>query len=215
MTAALDATDAGTCAVCEAPGAVREHLFTKDGHAIARCTACGLVARAELPARGDLDELYGAAYFEATAGNGVPGSTGYLAYVGDEEFHRATARRRLDRLAADPGERLLDVGAAAGFFVDEARRRGLDARGLDVAPSMVQWGRDRLGVPLRQGTLQEDDGAAGSLDVVTMWDYLEHAIDPAGDLRAAARLLHPTAGSCSPRATPGPRWPACRCGAGT
>ena len=55
------------------------------------------------------------------------------------------------RGARSPPGPLLDVGCAAGFFVDEATRTGWQARGVDVSRPMVDWARARLGADLRLG----------------------------------------------------------------
>ena len=105
-------------------------------------------------------------------------------------MHRLSARRRLDLLEqlVSRGQ-LLDVGAAAGFFVDEARKRGWDAAGIDVSEPMVEWGRRELDAPLERQLLA--DLAGGAFDALTMWDYIEHALEPAADLRHARELLRP------------------------
>lgn len=157
--------------------------WVKDGYEIVRCPSCGLLFRADLPTEADLDEIYGPEYFQG-------GAEGYLDYLADEEVHRLSARRRLDLLErVVPRGRLLDVGAAAGFFVDEARTRGWDAAGIDVSAPMVEWGSRELQVPLERKLLAglADD----AFDAVTMWDYIEHALDPAADLRRARELLRP------------------------
>jgi predicted Zn finger-like uncharacterized protein len=178
-----------TCNLCRTEFAARDsELFTKDGHAIVRCPSCGLVFRATLPTRAELDEIYGQAYF---GGGGAVLREGYLDYVGDADAHRTNARARLRRLAelAEPGP-LLDVGCAAGFFVDEATRAGWHARGVDVSRPMVEWGRAALAADLRLGTLADvpHDRAESC---VTMWDYLEHALDPRGDVEDSLSRLPP------------------------
>lgn len=143
--------------------------------------------RARLPAREELDEIYAPEYFKAVAEDP---SDGYADYLSDAERHKETARRRLsliDRFATSRGK-LLDVGAAAGFFVDEAIRAGWDAEGIDIAPHVVEWGRRELGVPLRVGEVSAVEGP-GEYTVVTMWDYIEHSLDPAGELARANELL--------------------------
>lgn len=160
-----------------------------DGHAIVGCPACGLVQRAVFPSPEELHALYAADYFTAAAGS--LGAEGYLDYVGDEDVHRANARRRLRLLArhVEPG-RLLDVGCAAGFFVDEARRAGWVARGVDVSEPMVTWGASQLGLDLVRGALI-DLPSEEPESCVTMWDYLEHSIDPRADVEQAFRRLRP------------------------
>jgi SAM-dependent methyltransferase len=134
--------------------------------------------------------IYGEEYFRAAAGE--THGQGYRDYVADEALHLRTARRRLDRLERlVEGRRLLDVGAAAGFFVAAARERGWDSSGVDVSPAIAAWARERLGVEVIEGTFSSYDGPDASLDAVTMWDYLEHSLDPGSDLGHAARLLRP------------------------
>ena len=84
-----------------------------------------------------------------------------------------------------PG-RLLDVGAAAGFFVAEARMRGWDAWGVELAPEMAAFGRDQLQLDVRTCSFADARVEPQSLDAITMWDYIEHSVDPAADLRRAA-----------------------------
>jgi hypothetical protein len=145
--------------------------------------------RAQLPSRAELEEIYAPEYFEYRPENPADG---YADYLGDAERHREAARRRLaliERFAPARGK-LLDVGAAAGFFVDEAIRAGWDAQGIDVAHHVVEWGRRELGVPLRLGDLSSVEGS-GAYAVVTMWDYIEHSLDPAGELARAGDLIAP------------------------
>jgi predicted Zn finger-like uncharacterized protein len=181
------AAAATTCNLCRTEFAARDgELFTKDGHAVVRCPSCGLVFRATLPTRTELDEIYGQTYF---GGGGAVLREGYLDYVGDADVHRTNARARLQRLAAlvEPGS-LLDVGCAAGFFVDEATRAGWTARGVDVSRPMVDWGRATLTADLRLGTLA-DVPQDREESCITMWDYLEHALDPRGDVEEAFSRL--------------------------
>jgi len=146
-----------------------------------------MLMRARLPARDELEEIYAPEYFEYSPEHPVDG---YADYLGDAERHREAARRRLsliDQLAPSRG-RLLDVGAAAGFFVDEANRAGWEAEGIDIAPHVVEWGRQQLNIPLRVGELSAVE-ERGAFTVVTMWDYIEHSLDPAGELARSNELL--------------------------
>lgn len=145
--------------------------------------------RGRLPARDELEQIYAPEYFKHS--EEVP-VDGYADYLGDSERHRETARRRLSLIGrfAQSGGRLLDVGAAAGFFVDEAIRAGWDAEGIDIAPHVAEWGRRELDVPLRVGEVSGVEGR-GTYTVVTMWDYIEHSLDPAGELATSNELLAP------------------------
>lgn len=146
-----------------------------------------MLMRARLPATDELEDIYARDYFKASAEDPADG---YADYLADAERHREAARRRLSligRFASTQG-RLLDVGAAAGFFVDEAIRAGWEAEGIDIAPHVVEWGRRELDVPLRIGGISSVE-EPGAFAVVTMWDYIEHSLDPVGELARSNELL--------------------------
>lgn len=44
-----------------------------------------------------------------------------------------------------PGARILDVGCGTGVFIERARRAGVDARGIDISPTMISVAEARLG----------------------------------------------------------------------
>jgi SAM-dependent methyltransferase len=184
-------SDATTrCNLCETPvGAGQRPRWTKDGYEVFRCRSCGLLFRGDLPTPDELLSIYDPSYFRREDGGDA---NGYADYLSDEFEHRLTARRRVDRLnRASHGGCLLDVGAAAGFFMDEARAQGWEARGIDVSPDMSGWGREHLGLDIATGLFQTSDYPTDSFDAVTMWDYIEHSIDPARDFAKAAQVLRP------------------------
>lgn len=93
-------------------------------------------------------------------------------------------------LGVPDGRKLLDVGAYVGVFVDVARRAGWDVTGLEPsrwAVAQAQAG----GLPVIQGDLQQADFVPESVDVVTVWDVVEHFDDPLREIEAAYRLTRP------------------------
>jgi SAM-dependent methyltransferase len=86
--------------------------------------------------------------------------------------------------------RYLDVGCSTGFVVEAARDRGWTAAGIDLNPSAVEFGAAR-GLDLRVAALEDAGFEPASFDAVSLFDVLEHLLDPVGTLRAAIRLLAP------------------------
>lgn len=165
--------------------------WRKDGHDVVRCRSCGLLFRADLPSPHDLLTLYGSSYFRS--GECSEHGEGYADYLAEEDLHRLNARHRLRLLEGLvlPGA-VLDVGCAAGFFLDEARRRGWTVSGSELSPEMVSWAGDQLGLHgIVQGAFSEQEWERESFDIVTMWDYIEHTLDPAAELSRAVELLRP------------------------
>jgi 2-polyprenyl-3-methyl-5-hydroxy-6-metoxy-1,4-benzoquinol methylase len=176
------------CNLCRTPvGLMQAPRWVKDGYEIFRCASCGLIFRGDLPTPEQLLSIYASSYFQREEGGDA---AGYADYLSDELEHRLTARRRVDGLSrVIVTGRLLDVGTAAGFFMDEARARGWDTHGVDVSPDMSGWGREHLGLDIATGLFQQSDYPPCSFDLVTMWDYIEHSIDPARDFAMAAHVL--------------------------
>lgn len=179
------------------------------------CESCGLRYLHPQPTAEELERLYGAEYFS----HATPGSPGYDRYVDEIENHRLTFADRLRRLPAPgPGGRLLDVGASIGVFVEQARRAGWDAEGVEPSAWAAQFARETLGQPVRTGTLEAQGLPDGGYTLITMWEVIEHLPDPAAVLAQVYRLLQP--GGVLALSTPdarslvtrllGPRWPGWR-----
>ena len=147
-----------------------------------RCPSCGF-RFAPAPASA-LQGLYGDDYFED-----YPGGE---SYTEDEAQRRYEARIRvalLERFLS--GGRILEIGAAAGHFLDEARRAGFEGIGIEPAPSVAERARERLGVDVRAGFVEEADFPAGSFDAVCGWHVLEHLAEPRAALERIRTWLRP------------------------
>jgi SAM-dependent methyltransferase len=172
------------CPVCASEGP--EPLLEIRGHAIAACGACG-VAYTETEEGGpDPETMYSEGYF-------TEGGAGYPDYVRDEPTHRRQARatlRKLGALGIAPG-RLLDVGCAAGFFLDEARLAGWDVQGCDVSAYAAEHARTALGLDVRKGRFSDLALPAGDFDVVTLLNVFEHLPDPRRVVAALERIVRP------------------------
>ena len=195
MPRTLHSTGAGghdDLQLCGSPVEPAECLiWQKHGYDIVRCSVCRLMFRHPLPRVEELPALYGVDYFAHSEGEAASGE-GYASYTDDAPLHRANGRRRLERLERlqTPG-RLLDVGCAAGFFVDEAARRGWFAEGIDVSAAMIEWGRGATQGELAVGEFTALEQQSSLYAAITMWDYLEHTLDPAAELQKAYELLEP------------------------
>jgi SAM-dependent methyltransferase len=112
------------------------------------------------------------------------------SYLGNEEKLRREARTALDLLPKS-GRRLLEVGAAGGFFLDEARAAGYAVTGIELNPRMADYGRETLDLDIIPGSFESIDLQVGSFDVIVAQDVLEHVREPRTFVARVASLLAP------------------------
>jgi SAM-dependent methyltransferase len=157
-------------------------FLSKDSFDIVRCAACELLYVDPRPTAADLAAFYNQPAYYAD------NDLGYDDYFAEEQALRAQARQRLAVMEelATRRERLLDLGCAAGFFLDEARRAGWSVAGTELSRPMRQHCNQQLGIEVVESS---DAFAPESFDVITMWEYIEHLIDPLQELRAIRPLL--------------------------
>lgn len=87
--------------------------------------------------------------------------------------------------------RILDVGTAGGSFLHVAKTRGWSVLGCEPSKWLCQWAKDHYGLELTPGTIFDMSIEDNSLDVVTLWDVLEHTPDPRKVLQECHRILKP------------------------
>jgi len=105
---------------------------------------------------------------------------------------RLPSYREFDRRFAAWRGRLVDVGAGFGYFVRFAREHGWEAEGWEISSAAVDWSRRHVGTEgLHAGRVQDAGIPEKSVDVVTLWDVIEHVEDPVGLLRWTRGVLRP------------------------
>jgi 2-polyprenyl-3-methyl-5-hydroxy-6-metoxy-1,4-benzoquinol methylase len=141
-----------------------------------RCRHCGFVERRHEP-EGDWANLYDSDY--------------YPSYFQRADQWRFEARRRLSwiRLHHQP-HRALEIGSGGGYFVQTARRTGIEAQGVELSPVAARHARDVLGVPVSTGAF-EATTFDSRFDLVAAFHVLEHVTDPRAFLTDAFALLAP------------------------
>lgn len=102
---------------------------------------------------------------------------------------RELAERDVRHLPAPaPGACLLDIGCGSGAFVKRARALGYRAEGLEFDADAVA-SAVAAGLPVRLGALPDTGLEAGTYDVLTLSQVIEHVHDPRAALKECFRLL--------------------------
>lgn len=144
-----------------------------------RCRHCGLRfhAAGEAPR-----EAYDGRYFEQYSGG---------SYVDAEPLRRHEARVRLGLLPTPrPGQdRLLEIGCAAGFFLDEARKTGWSPIGVEPSAEIAEFAKSELDLDVKVGFAEDLELDQEKVDAICAWHALEHIPDPLGMLRTLRESL--------------------------
>jgi SAM-dependent methyltransferase len=169
------------CRLCGSPDLRVLFAATRSGRQVVRCRGCGFLFYDPQPSPAQAAALYSGEYFERE----YPAETG--------EAQTRLAHRRLARIETETGVgSLLDVGCGTGRFLAVARERGWKAAGLDVSPAAARLAAAASRVPVHAGDLAGPlPPGQESVDVVTMWDILEHLADPVAALAQLPRWLTP------------------------
>jgi demethylmenaquinone methyltransferase / 2-methoxy-6-polyprenyl-1,4-benzoquinol methylase len=100
----------------------------------------------------------------------------------------------VSRIAAGPGDTVLDVATGTGAVARELiRRKGCAVVGLDQSPEMLAEARRRLGPDVRlvEGTAERLPFPDASFDGLSFTYLLRYVDDPAATLRELARVVRP------------------------
>ena len=185
MSAPHPASEASTMFACAGCGATQGFrlLYRKNGCAIYRCAQCGV-------GHADASDFDPAAYYSDGYFSGAR-ADGYGNYLATEpvlrrEFARTVAFIRRYRA----GGRLLEIGCAYGFFLQEARRH-FEVTGIELSPDAAEHAR-RNGLTVRTGMADAATLAdLGRFDAIVLLDVIEHLPHPDETLALCARQLNP------------------------
>lgn len=161
-----------------------EKLFTtpRDGTmiSIVRCKACGLVYQNPRMSGKEIAALYNRKkkhYRSKPAGT-------------KEKKFLLLAEGRIKNIErfASKGK-LLDIGSAFGPLLAAAKLRGWQAEGVELARHMADFAEKRYGVRIYAKPVEKLRLKAENFDVVTMYDVIEHLLDPKKTLVECNRIL--------------------------
>jgi SAM-dependent methyltransferase len=150
--------------------------------AILRCMRCGFAFRKSRFNEQQLADLY------RTMDTGT-----YQAELPGRVRTASLHLRILKRYSPNgnaPGE-LLDIGCASGVFLLKAIEGGWRVTGLEPSKVLCEEAAERVGgrgvvLPF---TLEEADFGNQRFDAITLWDVLEHVVDPVSFMKRCRDLL--------------------------
>jgi SAM-dependent methyltransferase len=184
-----------TCGLCHADDYEivvegPDRLLGRPGkYRMVRCRRCRLLYQNPRPSRNSIAELYPDDYLPFA---GAIQDEPSILRRWDRSYELNKRCRAVERHRKGHRPRsIVDVGCATGVFLDGMRRRGWETFGIEPSEGAANYARQRLGLNVVTADWEAASKTPNSVDVVTMWDVLEHLEDPRGALQNAALALKP------------------------
>jgi SAM-dependent methyltransferase len=185
VPAAKSLTDTAIARACPACGRTTDHSlrFRTNGCEILQCRGCGL-------GRTEASGFDPAAYYTGDYFSGGH-SDGYADYLGAEPVLRREFARSVDFIRNYRSNgKLLELGCAYGFFLQEAARH-FEVAGIELAAEAAAHGR-RAGLNVLSGLASEANlRQIGHVDVIVLFDVIEHLPQPRETLDLCCQQLNP------------------------
>lgn len=165
-----------TCCIC---GSSQTQFFmSKNGIPLVRCTNDGMIFLKSRLKDEQLIDIYDSRYFTNDDNYSAVGAN-YLRDFPQMKYNSLLRLQRISKFKKINNSNLLDIGCAAGAFVESAQEYGCEAYGIDISKFAIDFAKSR-GLKVYQGIGPEIVKENSLWDVITLWHVLEHVPDPKG-----------------------------------
>jgi SAM-dependent methyltransferase len=153
---------------------------------VMRCGGCATAWRSNMYTRDDIVEMYVEEPYEEHP---------FFSYDSNgEAIERVPRFRRFAKateiLEAETGVgRLLDVGCGAGTYMSIAKARGWEVEGVELSPALSKQARSFGRVTT--AAFEDLPPPHDLYDALTMWDVIEHVLDPLAWIEKARSFVRP------------------------
>ena len=160
------------CILCGRSDGIQ--VIAEGGYTGLKCPACSLIYVSPKPAYSHMLERY----VQNQASNPAE------AIIGDDISRKLLARHTLSLIQRHKGEgSLLEIGAGAGYFLDEARKKGFDVFGIEINKVGADFIAEGLGIPCERAPLSDSSFGGKQFDIIYHCNVLSHLYDPVAEFR--------------------------------
>jgi len=168
-----------TCPICSSKKF--EPALTVREIAIRRCSDCDLYYNDRMPV--DTGDLYSDDHYLPVA------KQSYLSIVDYRKRRFGTERLDLIEsvIGSAKGKKVLDMGCGTGWFLYLARERGFDVVGVELGDELREFTKAELKIPIFKTLADVNE----KVDVITMFDLIEHVENPVALINECKAKLNP------------------------
>jgi radical SAM protein with 4Fe4S-binding SPASM domain len=182
-----DKVEEVNCSLCgEPPPFESVPIFNKFNFPYFSCPKCTLIYPSPRPKEHYINEQYKSGRFSKFF---------HKVYLPSADYRMKTIfLERVENIIKPrvPSGKILDIGCSSGHFLKVADNHGYDVFGIEPNPEMVLFAKQILGLQnIKNGMFTDGMYPSNYFDVITLWDVLEHVVDPNKLLQAAKNILKP------------------------
>lgn len=179
------------CNLCE--GTRKDELFDLNPFKLVRCQDCGLSYVSPRYTENRTLKLYEDSYFTNPGFFSGESSRifGYSDYEESRENVEIMYQKIVEKMEGfeKPGK-LLEIGSAYGYFLNQARVKGWDVSGIELSPEARDACEKEFGIQPFSCPIKEF-APSHQFDSVVFFDVLEHMHDPVETLRTIHAMIKP------------------------
>lgn len=152
------------------------------------CDYCGFIFAYNYPNEAGLRVYYGKYYRDSQLLKDVEPKDFNHFYKGSEKnwSDKPFLKGKKDPL-------IVEIGCGGGWFLKPYHDRGYRIKGFDYDPNLTQMGRERFGLDLHCGSVDEAIDMGLKADYVYLSQVLEHIPDPLTFLKKLKKIVRPDA----------------------
>jgi len=160
-------------------------VYNKDHFDIVKCNYCELVY---------VNPIFNESHYQDTY---TSEQSQEISKIYSETSHKYRVERfgnervhKMKEYLHDGKINYLDIGCNTGFVVEAAQNNGWNATGIDLNPSAIKYGMTRS-LNLYNISVENLKVDAESYDAISLFDVLEHVVNPKEIIKKSLQLLKP------------------------
>jgi len=155
-------------------------VINENGYTGRKCSRCGLIYISPRPSFDNIVDLYALDNAHLSA----------QSHISSNFLKRLYARHNLNIIQSFvKSGSLLELGAGAGYFLDEARKIGFIPQGVEFNSILANYIRNTLKIPCEESLLNTPVFKGKQFDVVYHCDVVSHLYDPISDFKKINEMM--------------------------
>lgn len=149
-------------------------VIEENGYEGRKCPKCNLIYVSPRPSFSQIQNLYSHDQAHISAESHISASFSKRLYA----KHNLRIMKRFIKSGS-----ILEIGAGAGYFLDEARGEGFKVYSIELNSIHADFIRSKLGIPCEESPLDASSFDGKKFDIIYHCDVLSHFYDPIAEFK--------------------------------